>query len=153
MERRREIKMKTKTKKKSNNKKVDTDVEQPKKFIMKFEFKDGIVFPREVELIKDCFKGNECFDPKEFRIEGDKLIVEGGFDSDKDFEHIFTNEGETIKWTTLLRYKVSEIFDYSGAVEEGGWDKEGDKICTFRFLDMKLKFYYWLKYLGELVSE
>ena len=90
--------------KKNNNKKVDTDVEKPKTFIMKFEFKDGVVFPIEVELIKDCFKGIDCFDPKEFKVEDGKLVVEGDFDWDMHFENISTNEEEPIKWWDLLRY-------------------------------------------------
>jgi len=143
--------------KKNNNKKVDTDVEKPKTFIMKFEFKDGVVFPIEVELIKDCFKGIDCFDPKEFKVEDGKLVVEGDFDWDMHFENISTNEEEPIKWWDLLRYKIHKIFSFTGTVEYGSEHPFGtqkwDKICRFRFLDMKLKFPYWLEYWGELVSQ
>jgi len=141
-------------KKKKNNRKVDTDVEKPKRFIMKFEFTDGVVFPKEMELIKECFKGVECFDPKEFKIEEGKLIVEGNLDWNKYSENLSENEEDTVTWFDILRYRVYQIFD-SNSIEYGDfWTiKKWDGIRRLGFLNMKLKFHYWLKYLGELVSE
>lgn len=131
-------------------------------FIMKFDFKDGIVFPVEVELIKECFKGNECFDPKEFTIVGNEVVIKGDFDWDKYLENLSEDEKENVRWFDVLAYNIHQIFDYSGRItgDVKGYSLDAKGHCLspeeeaahrFRFCDLKIKFHYWLTNLDKFV--